>query len=172
MPEAPVLHRIKAVFDSREKLVSALTALQASHMDNYKAYGPTNLEDLAGLMPRKGSPIRFFSTSGALIGLGLLFYMCVTTSLIYNLIVGGKPPWSNVPYLIPAYEGTILVGSFGAFGAVLIYAGLRVRRPEPGYDIRFSGDCYGVVVYCMPERRDEALTILRNAGAMEIDENT
>ena len=48
--------------------------------------------------------------------------MCITTSLIYGLVVGGKPPVPNVPFIIPAYEGTNLFGSVAAFAGCLLYA--------------------------------------------------
>jgi len=172
MPEARVFIRIKALFDKRRALETALGALKNAGVEDYEAYGPTNLDNLGPLMPPRGSPVRFFATIGAIAGLGLFFYMCVGTALVYPLIVGGKAPWSNVPYIIPSYEGTILLGSGAAFIAALVWAGLWARRTPPDYDPRFGSDHYGVNVYCTAERRQEVVELLANAGAVEIDEPT
>ena len=171
MMEAPVLHRIKAIFDTLTALERALGALKSAEVEDYEAYGPTNLDGLQPLMPSKGSPVRGMATLGAIAGVGLFFYMCVGTSLIYDLITGGKPAWANAPFIIPAYEGTILLGSVAAFIAVLIWAGLAGLKPGPDYDPRFSSDSYGVNVYCTLERRDSVVQLLKNAGAVEITES-
>jgi hypothetical protein len=169
--EEPILLRIKAILRNYKSLEQALESLQRSGVEDYEAYGPTNLAELHDLMPRKTSPIRGIATLGAIAGLGLFFYMCVATALIYNLIVGGKPPWANVPYIIPAYEGTILLGAVSAFIAVLIWARLVLKGPSSGYDPRFSGDDYGVNVFCTPDEKENIIGILKNAGAVEIYES-
>jgi molybdopterin-containing oxidoreductase family membrane subunit len=92
------------------------------------------------------------------------------TSIIYGLIVGGKPPISNLPYIIPTYEGTILFGAIGAFVAGLIYASLKLRRFPADYDTRFSGDSFGIDIDCRPEERDQLANLLKNAGAVEVYE--
>jgi len=90
--------------------------------------------------------------------------------MIYNIIVGGKPPVSRVPYVVPTYEGTILIGSIGAFIAVLVYACLRSRTVPADYDRRFSGDTFGIDVECRDEERGRLIDLLRGAGAVEVYE--
>ncbi|HOK53266.1 MAG TPA: DUF3341 domain-containing protein [Armatimonadota bacterium] len=161
---------IRAIFDDFPAFKQALGSLQASGFERYEAYGPVNLEEISPLMPRRGSAVRAFATIGAVIGLVLFFYMCIATSLIYALIVGGKPPVSNVPFVVVGYEGTILLGAVGAFFGVLILARLLRHDVPSGYDVRFSGDSFGIDVEVVSDRHDEVVRLLENAGAVEVIE--
>jgi hypothetical protein len=166
---------IKAVFGEREAFVHALEALKAFGAPDYDAYGPTNLDEFGHLMPaagpglfarlRSGSPVRSVATVGAIIGLVSFFLMCVLSALIYAITTWGKPPWSNVPFVIPTYEGTILIGGIGAFFAVLALARLTGRTPSPRYDRRFSGDAFGIWIACTPESVERYLQMMKDAGA-------
>ena len=161
---------VRARFDDYEAFKKALRTLKDSGMRHYDAYGPTNLKELEDLMPDKGSRVRIWATGGAIIGLVTFWILCVATSTIFGLIVGGKPPLSNLPYIIPAYEGTILLGSIAAFLAGLYCARLRPQDLPPDYDPRFSRDSYGVVVRCEPDERGRVAEQMRDAGAVEVDE--
>lgn len=161
---------VRADFDDFDAFKHALGSLQDAGFDNYEAYGPVNLEDISSLMPKRGSYVRGIATGGALVGLGLFFYMCVATSLIYNLIVGGKPPVSNVPYIIIAYEGTILLGAIAAFLGVIVLARLLTAEPTGRYNMRFSGDTFGIDVECEQRKVSEVKGIMKNAGANDIDD--
>jgi hypothetical protein len=196
---AVVLREIIAKFDDFDAFKRALGSLQAVQTLDYEAYGPTNLGELALLMSDRArfplgpgvrpilgnlkdtfaeiltgqrvSPVRGIATIGAIIGLVGFSYMAIATSLIYKVIVGGKLPVANVPYVVLAYEGTILIGALGAFIAVLYYARLNPnRRPAPEYDPSFSEDTYGVRVSCAPEQVESTMALLRNAGAVEVYE--
>lgn len=161
---------VRGEFQEFDAFKRALGSLQANRFDDYEAYGPVNLEDLGELMPRKGSIVRGISTGGTIIGLGLFFYMCVATSLIYKLVVGGKPPVSNVSFVIVTYEGAILLGAIAAFLGGIILARLLYAGPVAGYNPRYSGDTFGIGIRCDISRLDEVKGILKDAGATEIRE--
>jgi hypothetical protein len=198
---AAELARVRATFDDFTSLERALGSLKgAEGVRDYEAFGPVNLGHLQHLMPSvpsnregsgalgwmkaamgalsdallgiKGSAVRFHATVGAAIGLFTLFYLvCVLTSHIYKIVVGGKPPVSNVPYVVPGYEGTILFGAIGAFIAVLYYARLlRGFRTPADYDTRSSEDSFGVHVLCVPEFTLSTIELLKTAGAGEVNE--
>jgi hypothetical protein len=160
--------RIRAIFDDFDSLKSALGALKQANLRDYEAYGPTNLEDLADLMPKKGSPVRIWATVGAIIGLIAFWWMCVASALLYSLITGGKPPWSNIPFVIPAYEGTILLGAIGVFAAIIHYARLARRPLSLAYDTRFSGDAFGIVVRATKSDTGRVTGLLQQSGATEV----
>ncbi|MCL5103457.1 MAG: DUF3341 domain-containing protein [Armatimonadetes bacterium] len=161
---------VRARFDDYEAFKKALRTLKDSGMRHYDAYGPTNLKEIEDLMPAKGSGVRVWATAGAFTGLVTFWLMCTMTAVIFGLIVGGKPPISNLPYIIPAYEGTILLGSIAAFIVGLYYARLRPQELPVGYDPRFSRDSYGVVIRCEPGERGRVAEQMRDAGAVEVDE--
>lgn len=160
--------RVRGVFDDWEAFKGALGTLKETRRRGYTAYAPVNLQEIEELMPAKSSLVRGWSTTCGLLGLAVFFIMCVTTSLIYNLIVGGKPPVSNIPYLIPTYEGTILFGSIGAFVAGLVYACIRARPLPADYDARFSGDSFGIDVECRDGERKRVEDMLKSEGAVEV----
>ncbi|MCL5103718.1 MAG: DUF3341 domain-containing protein [Armatimonadetes bacterium] len=161
---------IRARFDDYEAFKQALGMLKDARMRRYEAFGPTNLEEIENLMPDKGSLVRVWATGGGFTGLVTFWILCIATALIYGLIVGGKPPISNVPYIIPAYEGTILLGSVAAFIMGLFYARLRPQELPPDYDPRFSGDSYGIVIWCEHSERERVVRQMNEAGAVEVNE--
>jgi hypothetical protein len=161
---------ITARFEDFEEFKKALRALKETGMRNYEAYGPTNLEEVQNLMPARGSNVRVWATVGAFVGLIVFELMCVISALIYGLIVGGKPPVANIPYVVPMYEGTILIGGIGAFIAILWYARLGLRGKSVKYDPRYSQDSYGIEVHSEERDRSHVTSILREAGAVEVKE--
>jgi hypothetical protein len=161
---------VSATYDNYEELVSALRAVKESGIRDYEAYGPISLAEVEDLMPRRESAVRTWATGGALVGVVSFWYMCVRSSLIYSIITGGKPPVSNVPFVILMYEGTILVGALAAFIATIVLAHLWFREPPPDYDPQFSGSDFGIQVRCHPGEKEHALEVLRSTSAVEVHE--
>jgi hypothetical protein len=161
---------VMARFEDFEHFVEALKSLKESGKYRYEAYGPTNLLELEHLMPAQGSGVRIWATAGALIGMATFWLMCILSSLIYSIYTGGKPPISNVPFVIPAYEGTILCGSIGAFVAVAFCVRFSPHRPPNQYNPRFSGDSYGIAVYCAGREREALVKELVERGAEDAQE--
>ena len=160
--------RIRGIFNDWDTLKSALGTLKDTRGSGYTAYGPVDLTEIEDLMPAKSSFVRGWATAGGLFGLALFLAMCVITSIIFNLVVGGKPPISNLPYVIPTYEGVILLGAICAFIAGLVYARIRMRPLPEDYDTRFSGDTFGVEVTCDAAERDGVIDLLKKTGAVEV----
>lgn len=162
---------LQARFEDYESFKNALSCLKSSDStSDYTAYSPTDLEELAELMPKQGSPVRLVATIGAFIGLFTFWVMCWATALIYGIVVGGKPPWSNVPFIIPAYEGTILTASIFAFFSALLFARLDVREAPPGFDPRFTRDSFGIRICCVPSNSADMRKTLEDCGAEEVNE--
>ena len=161
---------VRGVFDDWDAMKSALRVLKETRGFGYTAYAPVNLKEVEDLMPAKFSFVRGWATAGAALGLAAFYVMCVLTSMIYGLIVGGKPPVSNVPYVIPTYEGTILFGSISGFVAGLLYACIGPKPLPPSYDPRFSEDCFGIEITCGSDERDHMSGVLKSAGAVEVYE--
>lgn len=168
---ASVEKRIIARFEDFEQFKRALGTLKAAGVEKYEAYSPVNIGEMGELVPPAVSAVRGVSTVGAIVGLVSLFYLCVATSLIYKIVVGGKPPVSNVPFVVLAYEGTILFGAVAAFLAGLYFAKV-FRRDSLPEDVarRFTGDSFGIEVVCLEDKVPATIELLSNAGAVEISE--
>jgi len=53
---------------------------------------------------------------------------------------------------------------------IVLFAVVLGFRVKTGYDPRFSEASYGINVYCRSEEKPRYVDLLRNAGAVEIDE--
>lgn len=159
---------VRARFEDYHGFVDTLKLLRDSGAQRYEASGPINLAEVEHLMPESRSYVRGYSTLGAIAGLVIFYLMCRQSSLLYSLITGGKPPVSNVPFVIVAYEGTILLGAIAAFFATLALARLARWRIPPDYDPRTTGDSFTITVQCRPEERESMAGLLRDSGASEV----
>ncbi len=162
---------VRARYEDIERFEHALKALKESGATDYRAYGPVNLTEFEDLMPKRGSRVELLATFGGAIGLIVFFLMCVLSALLYNLITGGKPPISNVPFVIVAYEGTILLGAIAAFVGTVYLARLLLPDVPAGYDARFSQDSFGIEVPCESADRQKTVDLLVESGASEIYES-
>lgn len=161
---------VRARYEDFEDFKKGLAMLKEARIRPYGAYGPVNLKEIEDLMPKRGSPVRIWATLGAIFGMVSFWYMCVASSLLYSIVVGGKPPVSNVPFVIVSYEGTILLGSLAAFIAVLVIARLKPHIPPSDYLPGFSGSEFGIELEFADDQRSRVIGLLRESGASGIDE--
>lgn len=159
---------VRARFEDYAAFTNALKKLKQDGARDYEASGPINLAEIEHMMPEKRSYVRGFATLGAIVGLLVFSFMCRESSLLYSLVTGGKPPISNVPFVIVAYEGTILLGALAAFAGTLALARLGRWKLPVGYDPRTSGDSFGICVSCAPDEPERVAQLLRDAGAAEV----
>jgi len=160
--------RVTASFPGFEALVAALRALRAAGIDRFAVYSPVPLHAVEHLLPRRGSPIRWYALAGGLAGCVGGFALCVTASGYYGLIVGGKPVASWIPFCVVAFELTVLVAGLVTMGAVFLHSRLYPRGVGSAYDPRFGVDAFGISVPCEEEARERVVSLLREAGAEEV----
>ncbi|HWP37450.1 MAG TPA: quinol:electron acceptor oxidoreductase subunit ActD, partial [Gemmatimonadales bacterium] len=84
----------------------------------------------------------------------------------YPIVVGGKPLGSIPPYVVIAFELTILLGALATIVG-LIFHSWRTHRAA-AYDPRFTDDEIGIFVPCAPERRAAVQQLFQTAGAAEV----
>jgi hypothetical protein len=112
--------------------------------------------------------VRGFTLIGGLLGFASGIALTVWTSLELPLIVGGKPVVSVPPFLIIAFELTILMGVLATVTGFLIHAGLPRLGTAPAYDPRFSEDRCGVLVTTSAADAAGTRELLAAAGAEEV----
>ncbi|PYO44519.1 MAG: hypothetical protein DMD33_02800 [Gemmatimonadetes bacterium] len=78
------------------------------------------------------------------------------------------PIVSIPPFVIIAFELTILFGALSGLVGFFVHGGFPRLAPLPGYDPRFSGDRFGVLVDCRGADRAQIEAALRQAGATEV----
>ena len=72
------------------------------------------------------------------------------------------------PFVIIAFELTILLGGLSTVLAVLILGRLPKITPSLTYDPRFTLDRFGVAVACPAAQADVVKSLLSSAGAEEV----
>lgn len=152
-------------FEHLDRLIAAIGAARKAGFRELRVYSPTPRHEIAHALPAPRSPVRLLTFQGALVGLGTAFALTIGSSLVWKLITGGKPVVSIVPFLVPAFELTILFGGLATLFGVLFFGGLPGRRTA-AHDPRFSDDRFGLFV--QTERRKAIEALLREHGAERV----
>lgn len=92
--------------------------------------------------------------------------MSLWMSYDWPTIVGGKPIGSWIPYVVFAFELTVLFGAISTLAGVAFHS-WRDNRPA-AFDGRFTDDTIGIFVPCPSERHGPVQELLRTAGADEV----
>jgi Alternative complex III, ActD subunit len=171
---------VLGIFDAAVKAAAAAATFRAVPHDaaiaDVSVYAPTFDHHIdAALGPGK-SPVRVFTLIGGLLGCLLGFAFPIYTVLDWPLITGGKAIISIPPFVVIAFELTILFGALMTVVGFLLTSGLpRVRSPRGAgtgvramYDKRFSDDRWGVLVTCAAERATAVRAQLERDGAEEV----
>ncbi len=166
-PQAGVL----GVFAHVDTTVHAIRELRTKGFPAISAYTPVPLEEIEEALTGHGlpkSPVRLFTLVGALTGTATGFWLTIWSSVKWGLVVGGKPVVSIPPFVIIAFELTILLGGLCTLLGLLVTARLPRLGGSGRYDPRFTADRFGVEVVCPPDQVRAVEEILRRAGAEEV----
>ena len=162
---------VLGVFAHVDTTVRAIGELRRRGFQSLATYSPVPLEELEEALTGHGlpkSPVRLFTLVGGLTGTASGFALTIWTVLKWNLITGGKPVVSIPPFVIIAFELTILLGGLATLLGLLVTAPLPSFRGSSLYDPRFSADRFGVEVSCPPDQVPAVTEVLRAAGAEEV----
>jgi len=161
---------VLGVFAHVDTTVDAIERLKAKGFRDMTVYSPVPVHEIEDAVERDRpvSKVRFFTLIGGLTGTATGFFLTIWSALKWELITGGKPVVSIPPFVIIAFELTILLGGLSTVLAMLLLGRIPRLRPSPTYDPRFTNDRFGVAVRC--EARDErgVREILATAGAEEV----
>jgi Protein of unknown function (DUF3341) len=161
---------VLGVFAHVDTTLQAIRDLRAKGFSNLTVYTPVPIEEIEHEIDKVEplSKVRLFTVIGALTGTATGFFLTIWTSLKWELVTGGKAPVSIPPFVIIAFELTILLGGLCTLLALFITGPLPLLRGSPRYDPRFTSDRFGVEVHCPPDQVGAAEEILRRAGAEEV----
>ena len=159
---------VLGVFDRGTQATRAIDSLRADGFDTVTAYGPAPHHGIDHAQRMGVSPVRLFTLIGGLLGCASGFALPIYTVYDWPLMTGGKPLISIPPFVVIAFEMTILFGALGGMLGFLVLAGLPRFKQSPLHEPRFSDDIWGVAVACGEERLAAARGHLEDARAMEI----
>lgn len=160
--------RYLGVFGEVDAAVLAIESLKAAGMNDLETYSPLPQHELEHALHPPQSPVRLFTLVGGLTGAATGFALAIWTSLDWPLITGGKPIISLPPFVIIAFEMTILFGALATVLGLIINARLGPPGKDLAYDPSFSAGQFGVLVDAPSGQGEEARRILMDAGATEV----
>lgn len=161
---------VLGVFAHVDTTLDAIRKLRAKGFSELTVYTPVPVEEIEEEIEkvRPLSAVRLFTLLGALTGTATGFFLTIWSSLKWELVTGGKDPVSYPPFVIIAFELTILFGGLATLIAMLLLGKLPKTKPSLTYDPRFTLDRFGVAVACPPDRAQAVSALLSAAGAEEV----
>ena len=160
--------QILGIFDDGAKAAGGARAILDGGLGDVVAYSPVPDHAIDQALHVGVSPVRLFVLIGGLLGCATGFLFPIYTVLDWPLITGGKPLISIPPFVVIAFELTILFGALGGMASFLWLSGLpRVTGPSAPDD-RFTNDMNGISVTCLPEDADAVRATLERHGANEV----
>jgi hypothetical protein len=151
--------------------VEAIEALRARGHRKLVVYSASPNHEIEEALDQSVSPVRLFTLIGGLTGCAAGFGMTIWMSLDWPLIVGGKTIASIPPYVVIAFELTILLGALSTVTGVALLSVLQGRRGV-AYDPSYSDDQIGVFVPTASDQVGSVEQLLRSAGAVEVRHGT
>jgi Protein of unknown function (DUF3341) len=161
---------VLGVFAHVDTTLDAIRKLRAKGFSELTVYTPVPVEEIEEEIEkiRPLSAVRLFTLLGALTGTATGFFLTIWSSMKWELVTGGKDPVSYPPFIIIAFELTILFGGLATVIAMLLLGKLPKTKPSLTYDPRFTLDRFGVAVACPPETAEQVRSLLTGAGAEEV----
>lgn len=160
--------RVVGVFLEVDTSVRAIEELRAAGLRDLEIFSPLPQHEMEHALHVHESPVRLYTLVGGLTGAATGFALPIWTSLDWPLITGGKPIISLPPFVIIAFELTILFGALATVLGLLINARLGKADPDVVYDPSFSNGRFGVLADVPQDRKQEAMRIMQEAGAEEV----
>ena len=158
---------VLASFTHVDAAADAIRALRARGLKNLVVYTAAPNHEIEEALDHRVSPVRLFTLIGGLTGCAAGFGMTLWMSHDWPTLVGGKPIGSIPPYVVIAFELTILLGALSTVAAVALFSILMGKRGVP-YDPQFSDDKIGVFVPATEDQARQVEQMLRTAGAEEV----
>lgn len=161
---------VLGIFAHVDTTLQAIRELRAKGFADLTVYTPVPVEEIEEEVEhvRPLSKVRLFTVVGGVTGTATGFFLTIWSSLKWDLITGGKASVSIPPFIIIAFELTILFGGLATVLAILLLGRLPKLRPSATYDPRFTLDRFGVAVACPPDRAQTVSALLTAAGAEEV----
>src|SRR4030066_639918 len=126
---------VLGVFAHVDTTLEAIRGLRAKGFSELTVYTPVPVEEIEEEIEkvRPLSKVRLFTLVGGLTGTATGFFLTIWSSLKWELVTGGKAPGAFPPFVIIAFELTILFGGLATLLAVLLLGRLPRFKPSATY---------------------------------------
>jgi molybdopterin-containing oxidoreductase family membrane subunit len=146
LPVKTDIKRKLYIFSSPAQFILSVKALCRNGFRNLELFSPMKITEVEKILGVNKSPVGYWTLAGGIIGLCSGAYLTIGSVEIYNIVVGGKPAVSIIPYIPIMFELTILSATLTNLVAVIIYTRLYKHRINRYYDRRFSADKFGILI--------------------------
>jgi len=156
------------VFPNLDDLLAALRKLKETEHKILTVFSPIHFSEIQEIIGHKPSIVRYLTLAGGILGGTSLVGLAVYAHLSFRLITSGKPIFPPVPFVVPFFEGMILLAVIFAIIAWVLKGRLPQVHLPAAYDPRFSEDRFGVLVAFRDGYRDQVHKLMKDAGAEEV----
>ncbi|MBN2012048.1 DUF3341 domain-containing protein [candidate division KSB1 bacterium] len=163
-----VKNRLKAVYNDYTKFIKAIDKLSGFVDLDIEVFSPMPLHEVFELLPQKPSGVRWFTFSGAILGIIIGFAFPIYTVLDWPLITGGKPLVTVQAFIIIAFELMILFGAGFTLLGLLFHAKLP-RQSLANYDPKFSENSFGMIIKADDDELEKLRPIFSEADDVVVD---
>jgi molybdopterin-containing oxidoreductase family membrane subunit len=150
-----------------DSAVEAITGLKQKGFRDVTVYTAAPNHEIEDALDHPVSWVRLFTLIGGLTGVTAGFAMTIWMSRDWPLLVGGKPIAAIPPYVVLAFELTILYGSLCTVAGMIILSLMKSLKGRP-YHPSFSDDRIGLFVPCGPDQAPAVRDLLARAGSEEV----
>jgi hypothetical protein len=157
---------VMGIFDERDALLRAVEAARAQQVTVVTTFSPAYDDKILAAAGARRSTVPVWTLAGGLAGgIGGLAFTIWTVRQWPVLIVSGKPLVSLPPFLIIAFELTILLAAGAAFFAAIVGGRAMRRLVRSAYDPAFSDARFGLLLACPPADAAQIGELLVRCGA-------
>lgn len=160
--------QVTGFFANEETCVRGIDAVRDAGLGQPRVFSPFASEKVLAALHRAHSPVRLWVLLGGITGCATGFALTIGLSAGYPHVTAGMPIVSIPPFVIIAFELTILFGALSGLLGFLVHGRFPRLEPMPGYDVQFTDDHFGLVIYCAAGDRLRVEALLRKAGATEV----
>ena len=161
---------VLASFVHVDAATDAIHALRARGHRTLTVYSAAPNHHIEQALDQPVSWVRLFTLIGGLTGCAAGFGMTLWMSYDWPLLVGGKPIGAIPPYVVLAFELTILDGALSTVAGMIILSAMKSLKGRP-FKPEFSDDTIGVFVPCPAEQRTSVRQFLEQSGSEEVTEH-
>ena len=162
-----IIRGVWGISAHEEPLVEALAQLRRAGYQHVETFSPIPSDRLLEGQIFRKSPVRFYTLGGAALGFVSGLALTIGTVIQWPLMTGGKPIVSVPPFLVIAFELTILLGGLFTLGGLVIHARLVRNDRWTALDARFSYDRFGVFIPCQETQIQDVKRVFLEAGVEE-----
>jgi molybdopterin-containing oxidoreductase family membrane subunit len=160
--------RITGIFRDREAMIRSAEGARARGWAVDDVFMPYPSARVERVLFGRESPMRAFTLAGGILGFVAGLAMTIGVALRHGIATGGKPIVAVPPFLIIAFELTILFGALATMGGFIWKAGLPQKRRGRPHPRGCTSDRFAVTVVAGAGDVEEVRGWLVDAGAEEV----